>query len=95
LKFKNVLKHPAVNEDMNLSKSLQSSILDDGMLWMYVPKLKVLIVPIIECIFLLEFDKAKISRVPQSFKECNDHFTMPSRKPSDTKGAPSCYKEPQ
>ena len=36
---KNVLKHSAVNEDKNVSKSLRSSVLDDGMLWMYVQKL--------------------------------------------------------
>jgi hypothetical protein len=62
---------------------------------MYVPKLREQIHPIIKCIFFLGSDKAKISRVPQSFKERNDHFTMPSRKPSDRKGASSCYKEPQ
>jgi hypothetical protein len=61
LEFKNVLEHPAVNKDTNLSKSLRSSILDYGMLLMYVQKLEELIHPIIKCIFLLEFDKAEIS----------------------------------
>lgn len=58
LKLKNVLKHLAINEDMNLGKCLRSSNMDDGMLWMYVHKLQELMHPTVKCIFLFEFDKA-------------------------------------
>jgi hypothetical protein len=75
LKSKNVWKRLAIHEEMNLSKLLRSSILHEDMFWMYVQKLQELIHPNVKSIFLLESDKAKISTVPQCFKELNDHFT--------------------
>jgi len=75
LKSKNILERLVSNDETNLSRRLRSSVLDDDMFWIYVQKHRELIHPIVKLIFLLESEKAKVSRVPQCFRELNDHFT--------------------
>ena len=75
LKSKNILERLVNNEETNLRRRLRSSVLDDDMLWIYVQKHRELMHPIVMWIFLLESDKAKVSRVPQCFMELNDQFT--------------------
>jgi hypothetical protein len=74
LKLKNILERFVNNEETNLSRRLRSSVLDDDTFWRYVQKHRELIHPVVTLIFLLESEKAEVSRVPQCFKELNDHF---------------------
>jgi hypothetical protein len=62
-----IQKYPGTpsNEVTNLSKRLGSSLVDDDMFWLYFQNLHELIHPIIQWIFLLEYDSATSSRVPQ------------------------------
>ena len=55
------------NEEMNLSKRVGSSLVDDDMSWLYLQNLHELIHPIIQWIFLLEYENTTSSRVPQYF----------------------------
>jgi hypothetical protein len=75
LKSKNILERLVSNDETNLSRRLRSSVLDDNMFWIYVQKHRELLHPIVKLIFLLESEKAKVSRVPQCFRELNDRFT--------------------
>ena len=54
-----LMKHHAVNEDTNLSKSLRSSVLDDGTLWMHVQKLQEPIHPLSSVFFSFNFARLK------------------------------------
>jgi len=74
LKLKNILERLVSNEETNLSRRLRNSVLDDDTFWRYVQKHHELIHPAVTLIFLLESEKAKVSSVPQCFKELNDHF---------------------
>lgn len=72
---KNMMERLVNNEETNLSRRLGSSVLDDDMVWIYVKKHRELVHPIVKLLFLLESENAKVGRVPQCFKELNDHFT--------------------
>lgn len=75
LKSKNILERLVNNEETNLSRRLRSSVLEDDMLWICVQKHREFMHPIVKWIFILESDKAKVSRVPWCFKELNDQIT--------------------
>lgn len=87
---KKILERFVSNEEKKLSSRLSSFVLDDDVFWIYVQKYRELIQPFVMLIFLLESEKAKVSRVPQYLRSLTNILQEPSRKPSDRKGVPSC-----
>jgi hypothetical protein len=90
LKSKNIPERFVSNEETNLSSRLRSFVLGDDVFWIYVQKHRELIQPFVKLIFLLESEKAKVSRVLQYLSNLMTALQVLSRKPSDRKGAPSC-----